>query len=521
MQHHTITFYVFTAVLILIIGSFIAAPASATNPNRVPADTALELTLRPVRDGGREITAIEVKAEMRQAPPKATPFSVQAAITYASVTGIADRIQDLKVSDTSGVLPLETEDDAAKASGLPHFRHWRTGRQPVYPLSISYRSLPQTGRMFPGPQFNFRAHDGGFSAAGSGFLALPENTGITVTRAHWDLSDLDSKSQAASTFGDGDFVLDGDPFSLTQGFFMAGPVGRYASKDGGNPFEGYWLGLPRFNPQQEMVWASQSYKNQLEFYRDKSVQSYRTFLRAVPDLANGSGGTALQNSYIIAVPTGQGDPAIKGPRAMLAHEMGHMFVGSMLGKDSGPWYTEGLNEYNTHLILRRTGAESAAEFLKAMNTQATNYYSSRYRNASAAKLDEIGFSGGVGAGEAQNIPYCRGVLYFATVDSKIRAATGGKRKLEDVILEFLEQRRRGGPFDAATLISAFEKEYGQPAREDFDSLITRGDTIVPPSDAFGPGFERRPKRYLADGKGIDGYEWVRVPSVTEEECRKW
>jgi hypothetical protein len=48
-----------------------------------------------------------------------------------------------------------------------------------------------------------------------------------------------------------------------------------------------------------------------------------------------------------------------------------------------------------------------------------------------------------------------------------------------------------------------------------------GATISPASGAFGPGFERKPVKYKENGKEIDGYEWVHVPSVTDARCREW
>ncbi|MDR7420805.1 MAG: hypothetical protein QN178_18060, partial [Armatimonadota bacterium] len=59
------------------------------------------------------------------------------------------------------------------------------------------------------------------------------------------------------------------------------------------------------------------------------------------------------------------------------------------------------------------------------------------------------------------------------------------------------------------------------ARTDFESVILRGETIVPPRGAFGPCFDRRPATLELGDRPGDGYEWVRIPSVPDARCRQW
>jgi hypothetical protein len=511
-------------VLVLKTSIVNAAPAQAPSHSTAPEQTVpvMELRLRPMRNGESDITFIDVREELSNLLTKeSATFSIRAPIIYASVTGIAERIQNLEVRDASGIVPLKTQDDPANRGGFPYYRHWRANRPIVYPATITYHSLPQATPPVVGPQFSFRAHDGGLSGAGSGFLALPENNGISLTHVKWDLSDLNPQSKAATTFGDGDFELAGDPQRLTQGYFMAGPIGEYKVPGKENKFTGYWLGTPAFDPQKELAWAAKCYAYQSDFFRKSSAApEYRMFIRAVPGVKAFS-GTALQNSFMMAVAPGAGDPSLVGPRPKMAHEMQHMFTGNSAGPNAGPWFEEGLTEYYTYLLLRRAGLESIDEYTSAVNDIAARYYSNPYRNATLAALSGTGFSTGVGGTSAQNVSYTKGFLYFATVDSKIRTASGGKRKLDDVILNLFEKRRQGELFDVPTLIAAFEKEYGASAKTDFESAIVRGETIEPPSGAFGPGFERREKTYRSEGKDVSGFEWIRLPTVTDEQCRAW
>jgi len=504
-----------SAAVGLLALSYLAGAQASTS------DTIVAIAMRPTRGAGPEVTGIDVHIELRGSPTAASsPFSVSAPITYASVTGIADRMTDPAVRDASGAVPLTIKNDPVDPAGFPYYRHWVATRTVTYPVTLTYRVLPQSDPPIAGPQFSFRAHAGGLSTAGSGFLALPEKSAATLTLVHWDLSDMPPGTIAASSFGEGDFELHGPPERLIQGYFIAGPTGRYAPPGAADWFVAYWLGQPPFNPPKEMAWVYQMYTYQGEFFHETHRPAYRVFIRAVPGATHGLGGTALENSFMLATPVGEGNPAIESQRGTIAHEMMHGFIGGLTGKNSGPWYEEGLTEYYTSLLLLRSNLAPVSEYEKTINKAAHAYYSSPYRNASADALDKLGFSAGVGAGSAQNVPYNRGRLYFADVDWNIRTASHGKRRLDDVIRPLFERRRHGTPLDVTTLIGAFAKEYGPAARTQFDAIIVRGQTVIPESGAFGPCLERRGTHETINGHDQTGYEWVRT-SVPEEKCREW
>jgi predicted metalloprotease with PDZ domain len=162
-----------------------------------------------------------------------------------------------------------------------------------------------------------------------------------------------------------------------------------------------------------------------------------------------------------------------------------------------------------------------ADYERDVNSSARGYFSSPYRTVSADSIARLGFSTGIGAGSAQNLPYVRGSLYFADVDAKIRAASGGRRKLDDVMLPLFARRRNGEQIDRRSLVDALVKELGPSARDEFEAVIIRGELLEPASGAFGPCFERRPTTYTLNGRESSGFEWVRVTGVPDSECRNW
>jgi hypothetical protein len=485
-----------------------------------PPVGTFDVVWRPVRDGTPEVVAIEVKETLRGAPLPES-FAVRAPVTYAGVRGIADRVERLTVQDSIGLVALKPTDDPPDPGGFPSYRHWRADRPVRGTVTITYRSLvmPPPGG---GPPFGIRATSGGVSGAGSGFLALPEGIRSVTSHVHWDLSDLAPGSFAVTTFAEGDFDLVGTPEALMQGWISAGPLGRYPANGSASGFTATWLGKPPFDPQTEMQWAAKMYGYLAKSYKYLDPPPpFRVFIRVLD--SGGGGATALANSFMLSTgPGGSGEGRGQSPRGTMTHEMGHMWVGSIDGPQGViSWFTEGLNTYYTRLIPMRGGFDSVEEYGRSLNATFRDYYTNVARNLSADSIVKIGFNDN----NVRHIPYVRGSMYFADLDSKIRAASKGKRNLDSLMLDIFRMRQSGGRFDHEAWIQAVTKEIGPSARAEFEAVILRGETIVPASDAFGPCFERRAAKMTPPGRGgsdaaaIDGYEWVRMPSIPDERCR--
>jgi len=514
-------------VIIVVAASALSHEARAQGRGRgAPPVGTFDVVWRPVRDGTPDVTAIEVKETLRGATvPDA--FSVRAPVTYAGVRGIADRVERLTVQDSSGVVALTPSDDPPDPGGFPSYRHWRANRPVRGTVTVTYRSLvqPPPGG---GPPFGIRASSGGVSGAGSGFLALPEGIRPVTSHVHWDLSDLASGSFAVTTFGEGDFDLVGTPEALMQGWISAGPLGRYPANGSAGGFTATWLGTPPFDAATEMQWAGQMYTFLGKSYRYMDPPPpYRVFIRVLA--SGGSGATALANSFMLSTAPGSGGG--QSPRGTMTHEMGHMWVGGIDAPQGvSSWFSEGLNTYYTRLLPMRGGFDSVSEYGRSVNATFRDYYTNVARNLSADSIVKIGFNDN----NVRHIPYVRGSLYFADLDSKIRAASHGKRNLDSLMQDVFRMRQNGGRFDHEAWIQAVTKEIGPSARAQFEGVILRGETIVPASDAFGPCFERRAAKLTPPGRGgrggagsvgsedaepIDGYEWVRVDAIPDDRCR--
>ncbi|MGH8194908.1 MAG: hypothetical protein ACREQ8_10980 [Woeseiaceae bacterium] len=499
-------------------GLFAALALLTASPLAVADATVFETVLRPVRDGGTEVTAIEVRSVLHGTLSADEPFSLTAPIVYAATTGIADRVRDLEVTDDEGALRFTIEDDPAVKGGFPYFRHWRAPRDVAGPVTISYRSLVQPTGAPNGPPFGIRPAAGGVSGAGSGFLVLPEGVETNLSKVQWDLSDLAPGSIAASSYGDGDFEIDGTPEQLMQAWYMAGPAGRFPETGDANGFSATWLGTPPFDPRAEMEFAGEVYAYLGDFFPHLDpTPRYRVFMRILETPPFG-GGTALTNSFMLSRGPAKPDESTDGPDGLFFHEMIHQFTGGIEGPVGvTSWFSEGLTSYYTTLLQLRGGFSSVDDYGEALNDVFRRYYSSPARNWSAERIVETGF----GDEDVRHTPYVRGHVYFANLDSQIRAASHGRRNLDIVLRELFARRENGETFDRDAWIAVVTQEVGREAAQQFEAVILEGETLVPASDAFGPCFERRARQYDAGGKEMSGYEWVRIAGVEDERCRTW
>lgn len=471
--------------------------------------------LKPVRDGGPLVMAIEVKAEVRGVA-NADMFSLTAPVNYAGNPGIADRVESLVLRDRKGLVPLTVQDDPANPGGFPYFRHWRAQRAVSFPATISYRARVTPDGGPPGPPFSIRQSAGGVSGSGAGFLVLPEGVKTTINKVIWNLSDLPVTSIASATFGDGKaFELKGPPQALMQGWYLAGPAGRYPAAGDDHGFSATWLGKPPYDAATEMAWAGKAYTWLGKFfgYLDPPPR-YRVFIRAVPP--PNAGGTALGASFMTAP-----RPSAKttSSRSTFMHEMIHMWVGGIDAPQGvSSWFSEGLTSYYTRLLSLRAGYITADDYARDVNTAMKAYYASPALNMSAEAITKVGFTDN----RAREMPYARGAYYFADLDARIRAKSGGTRKLDDVMLPLFARRQKGERFDHDAWIALFPKELGPEAEQEFKAVILGGETLQASDNAFGPCLKREARAYDAPGgKTVQGYAWVRDPSVSETACQAW
>lgn len=463
-----------------------------------PASSQIQITLQPARDAAGNVAAINVRYVITDTGTAIREF--RAAVVLNNLPGIADRMEQFRVTDRAGNVPLTVVDDTPDSTATGFMRHWRVGRALALPVEVRYRAVVAPRRFRAGPPMDLRTYAGGVSGRGPGFLALPDDNRLYHILLHWDLTLLGKGAIGASSLADGDADTEGPLSLLNATFFMAGQLGRYPVGGNTGAFSAYWAGeSPSLQMQDDMQWSSHAYDALSRFFGDTAVRPYRLFLRVLPETTT-SGGNAGYRSFMIQVPlhppvrpTGAA-PSLRG---VLAHEMIHGWAG---GPGGGQWSTEGLTTFYTAYVQLRTGLQPVEEFVRDVNRISRDYYANPYRNASGEAAAAAFWADKNG----EVLPYNRGALYFFDVDDKLRKATGGRRTLAQEMFDLNRRRSGGENVTVQSWIETLRGALGAAAVADFDSIIVRGTkTVVLAPDAFGPCFERRIEKHVRPDFAFD------------------
>lgn len=480
----------------------LALPCAAQATQAVPA-TGLAIVIKPISQDGK-VVALDVREELTGGAPAAgVPLRLHAPLAVFGVASIADQITDLAVSDAAGALPLQADTDPTPAGYDIAYRHWQAARPAVFPVTVRYRIATQPVTEAGGPPYGMKASGQGVAGRGLGFLLLPENTSSTATAVSWDLSDLPAGSVGAITFGAGRAIVPGAPSEVGGQWMLAGPARVFTSTRAPG-LETYVLGDPPFDVPATVDWAERSYAYLAKSLKYLDTPPYRLFFRTldVPARATGSarpeGGGAL-----LTVGSTFGSQPFSEFKNTIFHEMTHQWVGDQSG--AGGWFVEGLTSYLSAVLPCEAGLASAQFCADGVNKWASNYYSGVARNWSMAKIDAT-----VGNEAVRIAPYGRGLLYFGLVNAQLLAKSQGKKNVLDVLAPLFVARANGVALDEAAWEAMLLRELGQPAVAEFRAAVIDGvETIVPPSNAFGPCLARTSVRMTLQGstEQVDGYEW--------------
>lgn len=444
-------------------------------------EPALHVSLVPGAEApGGDVTHIDVDIRFEAGGNGPDAPLLALARIYANVDTVAATMTGFEVSDALGPLALTVEDEP---DGLVAFRRWLPEREVSGEVRVRYRApvtnaLPARGAA---PPYDLRTEGGGVSGAGGAFLALPadgRDYGITL---NWDVSALGAHASASGSFGDGDVVLPAGSVSrLNRAFFMAGPLNRYqpAGEEGGR-FAAAWLGDPPFDADELMGWTARLHAWMDDFFPAGDDAPYRVFLRHNP--VNAGGGIAMINSFLVTFNDATRADSLK---STLAHEMVHTWAGGLEGPDNA-WFSEGVAVHYQRLLPWRAGMIGAEAFLDDLNSTAARYFTNALIDTPNGEIAARFWEDT----RIRVLPYDRGAMYLAVLDALIRERPGGARSVDDLVFETILARHEGRAMDEAGWVELLRAELGEEGVSLHGAMMA-GAVMTPPSDAFGPCFER-------------------------------
>jgi predicted metalloprotease with PDZ domain len=475
--------------------SFILLPLAglAADPNGY----TLTLTLRPAAaDSHQVVPYVDVTLTYATASIAAGQAFLKMPLVTTNVVTVAKLIEGFSVQDASGPVAVTVKDDPE--GGATSYRHWVSSRATKGSLTVHYRA-PISNVAAPrgaAPPLELRSDSGAFSGAGETFLVLPEEDSpqppFQKIEVHWNLSDMAEGATGVSSFGKGDVTVSASEgqrssllHKLQSSFFMAGRVELYPQNPARTGFFAAWHGAPPFDLRELMASEEKLYAFYCNFFKRPATTPYGIFMRENP--VNAGGGVSLEGSFVATFgPKTTLDPL----KVTLAHEMLHTFVGG-LDKPEGmasSWYSEGMAVYYARLLLLRDGQITPAQFLEDLNTTAGRYYTDAFIGTPNAEIPAHFWADT----RIRVLPYDRGSMYFAVVDGEVRAASNGKRTVDDLTLAMLERRRQKLPTGEDAWIELVTRELGEKGKTEFQAMLS-GAIMLPKPDGFGPCFTRTTK----------------------------
>lgn len=448
------------------------------------ADPQLTIRLAPGaidQAAGRADVAVTLEVSEARLEAGATLFNHQ---NMAPRMSGPIRIEGLTVTDRAGAVPL-TDD------GQTGQRSWKAGRAIAGPVTIRYRVAIDNST---GGILSTTPHvDGpGIFGVGNMLLLIPKLEGPHRIAIDWDLSALPEGTKAISSFGEGDQALAAGPLSrLTYAMFMAGDIKRVQK----GPFGVYWTGNPRFDIAAASDWTGDLYAWMSRFFADPALPRYSVFLRENPS-APGNGVAAP-----FAFALGYGAPTTAdGMKTILGHEMTHTWTANELGK----WYSEGNAVFYQSRLPWLAGMIPTERYLRDINLTAARYYT----NDVIGEPDETILPKFWSDMRYNVLSYDRGAIYFAVLDARIRAASKGKKSVDDLVRAMVDRTRKGQPIAIENWLGLLRGELGE-AGPQLHTAMMRGERLVPPSNAYGPCFRRVATKIPRYDLGFGGPEITR------------
>lgn len=476
----------------------------STTAAYVAAPPALRLEIKPVLQS-KETGYVDVSESFQEADVPAGAPLLTLPLVASNVESVAKKITDFSVSDEKGPLTLLIEDDPAKDPAAK--RRWLAPRAVRGEVTVHYRAPIDNAPQLrgSGPPFGLRADGGGMSGLGSMFLVLPFASQSYHVSLHWDLTALGPKATAMSSLGAGAVEVPSAPASrIADSYFMAGMAHLFPLKPPQTGFASIWLGEPSFNAMDAMAWTQKLNTWYTRFFNGDAKTPYRVFMR--PNTVNPGGGVEIPNSFVA---TFDARTQADDLQLTLAHEMLHTW-GPRLQPEGfeTQWFTEGTAVFYQRVLPLRAGLLTPQRFLDDLNQTAVRYYTNSLISAPNSEIGQRFWENTL----IRVLPYDRGSFYFAVVNAQIRKASGGRRSLDNLILDLVARGRRGEKLDTASWVAMVAKEVGPAAQETYDSML-KGGVMLPDSDAFGPCFERTTGEFRRFELGFDGKSLTLHPRI--------
>lgn len=177
-------------------------------------------------------------------------------------------------------------------------------------------------------------------------------------------------------------------------------------------------------------------------------------------------------------------------KSTLAHEYFHTWNPPRLGgmhdgdaERADYWFSEGFTDFYARRLALRSGVFNLEEFVADWNTTLSAYAASAVRTAPNARIVADFWNDG----DVQKLPYRRGAMLAAAWDQMLRARSGGRIGMDDVVKAMRVRAMKLGPRSPKSpqLFIETVRSFGLDVGDDVARIVEAGAPVLLPADAFG------------------------------------
>ncbi len=359
--------------------------------------------------------------------------------------------------------------------------------RPGAPITVSYRvvsaypSEPRVGEM---ETYNPLISPTRFWVYGEALFAYPK--GARQATFRW------TGAPAGFGFASSLERANGKPLpidDLIQSVSVGGPAAKlYRSELAGAPVRLATVGQFGFGDQALLDATTAVIAEQRAFWGQKEGPFLVVAAPSTPEPGRQSiRGEGRNGAFAIQAGA---DIAFDVVRGILAHEYFHTWNPARLGGiregDAEPldyWFSEGFTDFYARKLSLRSGVYDLRDFVGDWNQMLAQYAASPFRAAPDARIAPIFWTDQV----AQKLPYQRGSILAATWDRELRARSGGRVGLDDVMRAMRDRAAKPGSktTKAPQLFEETIRGFGLEVRPDIERVPLGGAAVLLPEDAFG------------------------------------
>jgi hypothetical protein len=448
-------------VLFILFCFFSIVLCFSFKPQKIKTTVNVELHISPIFKNGA-MSGLEISYQIpNEILNDQNDFSLFFDLLEPSLKRGRDTVNNLIVNDRKGLLSFTNSDKQILDNSK--FQIWKPMRNILGPITVKYDiAAANPNPEIRGPHVDMQRSGNGLSGSFNGILLFPKIEGNIALYLKWELGD---GYTAVTTYGQGNCTSLTNYTDFMDAQFMVGKMAFYPSPPPVSGFSVYALGLDSIKLALGAIWPEQTYKALRTRLNGSKDKSFRFFIRSY---IGGplSSGRASEGSFLLYLAP---EDSLNKPdiRSLIAHEMVHVLVpGLSFNSDADDWYVEGIAEYLSFIIPYNAHLYSKEFFLQLLNKESAEYYTNSLRLIPNALVPDVMWAGR----NAWTVPYSRGMLYFADLDSKLNRIKKPHETVISLILKMNSKILKEKSLTSSTWVKLLHKNVGEWAVDDWKKM---------------------------------------------------